>query len=260
MSISRILGVFFRYWRVLSRSSHTLADMFYWPFVDILLWGLTSVWVQQQQSLPRLPLMLMTGLIFWHVTWRGAVDIPWSLVQEFWNRNLVNLFSTPLRISEWSLGVILVCLVKLSITISFGTCCVYLLYSLNVFEVGWAFLPFAALLLMFGWTVGFLAASLIVYWGQQFEAFAWMSAFIFAPFSGVFYPVSILPAWAQAVSWSLPTTYIFEGMRTILSGGKFPLGYLGISLALNIVYLFLAFLLFRFMFEKSRAKGLSRLE
>ena len=141
-----------------------MADLFYWPFVDILLWGLTSVWVQQHQNFPRLPLILMTGLIFWHVTWRGAIDIPWNLLQEFWNRNLVNLFSTPLRVSEWSLGVILVCLVKLCITISFGSCCVYLLYALNVFEIGWAFLPFAASLLIFGWTVGFLAASLIVYW------------------------------------------------------------------------------------------------
>jgi hypothetical protein len=33
-----------------------------------------------------------------------------------------------------------------------------------------------------------------------------------------------------------------------------------ISIALNIVYLALAVLLFKFMFEKSRDKGLARLE
>jgi ABC-2 type transport system permease protein len=260
MSLSRILGVFFRYWYVLFRGSHSVADLFYWPFVDILLWGLTSVWIQQQQSIPQLPLILMTGLIFWQITWRGAIDIPVNLLQEFWNRNLVNLFSTPLRISEWSLGVLLLCLVKLCVTITFGATVVYFLYTLNVFEIGWAFLPFATSLLIFGWTVGFLAASAIVYWGQQVEAFAWMLGFIFAPFSGVFYPVDILPAWAQIFSWSLPTTYIFAGMRTVLMKGEFPLGYLAVSIVLNGLYLFLAFMLFRFMFEKSRAKGLARLE
>jgi ABC-2 type transport system permease protein len=260
MSLSRILGVFFRYFISLFRGSHFLADLFYWPFVDILLWGLTSVWIQRQGSMPQLPLVLMTGLIFWQVTWRGSVDISVSLLQEFWNRNLVNLFSTPLKISEWSCGVILMCLFKLCITVSFGSLLVYLLYALNVFTVGWAFLPFAASLLVFGWTIGFLAAGAIIYWGTQMEAFAWMIAFIFAPFSGVFYPINILPAWAQGIGWCLPTTYIFEGMRTILSSGTFPLSYFLLSILLNIVYLSLSYTLFQFMFEKSRAKGLARLE
>ena len=260
MSFSRILGVFFRYWHTVFRGSHIVADLFYWPFVDILIWGLTSTWLQQQQNIPQLPLILMTGLIFWQITWRGAIEIPVNLLQEFWNRNLVNLFSTPLRISEWSLGVLLLCLLKLCITIAFGSFLVYLFYTLNVFEIGWAFLPFTASLLIFGWAVGFLAASAVVYWGQQFEAFAWMLGFIFAPFSGVFYPVDILPAWAQVFSWSLPTTYIFAGMRIILMKGEFPLSYFIMSLFLNAVYLILAFALFRFMFEKSRAKGLARLE
>lgn len=260
MNFSRIRGVFFRYFTPLFRGSHFLADLFYWPFVDILLWGLTSVWIQRQQNLPQLPLILMTGLIFWQVTWRGSVDISVNLLQEFWNRNLVNLFSTPLKLSEWSCGVILLCLLKLGITIAFGSLVVYLLYSLNVFTVGWVFLPFAALLFIFGWTLGFLASSCIIYWGQQMEAFAWMIAFIFAPFSAVFYPLDILPAWAQMIGWCLPTTYIFEGMRSILTTGSFPTSHFFISLLLNIIYLFFSYSLFTFMFEKSRAKGLSRLE
>jgi ABC-2 type transport system permease protein len=218
------------------------------------------VWIQQQQHAPMLPLILMTGLIFWQITWRGSVDISVSLLQEFWNRNLVNLFSTPLKISEWSCGLLLMCLCKLSITITFGSLVVYLLYSLNVFTVGWAFLPFAACLLIFGWTIGFLAASAIIYWGQQMEAFAWMIAFIFAPFSAVFYPITILPQWAQTIGWCLPTTYIFEGMRSILSSGTFPTSYFCLSLCLDGLYLFLSYSLFTYMFEKSRAKGLARLE
>jgi ABC-2 type transport system permease protein len=151
-------------------------------------------------------------------------------------------------------------LCKLAVTITFGSLMVYLLYSLNVFTVGWAFLPFAASLLIFGWTLGFIAAGIIIYWGHQVEMFAWMIAFVFAPFSAVFYPVEILPQWAQHISWSLPTTYIFEGMRQILNGHAFPLSYLSISILLNIVYLSLSILFFIWMFEKSRVKGLARLE
>lgn len=260
MNLSRIRGVFFRYYYTMLKGPNQLSDLFYWPLVDILLWGLTSIWIQGQNGTALLPLLLMTGLIFWQIAWRGSVDISVNLLQEFWHRNLVNLFSTPLKISEWIAGVILLCFCKLAVTITFGSLMVYLLYSLNVFTVGWAFLPFAASLLVFGWTLGFIAAGTIIYWGHQVEMFAWMIAFVFAPFSAVFYPVEILPQWAQHISWSLPTTYIFEGMRQILNGHAFPISYLAISIVLNFVYLSLSILFFIWMFEKSRVKGLARLE
>lgn len=258
--MSRIKGVFLRYYYNLLKGPNQLSDLFYWPLVDILLWGLTSKWIQTQNHAPELPLILMTALIFWQVAWRGSIDISANLLQEFWHRNLVNLFSTPLKISEWVAGVILLCLCKLMVTIGFGSLMVYLLYSLNVFTVGWAFLPFAAMLLMFGWALGFLASGVIIRWGHQVEMLAWMVAFIFAPFSAVFYPVTVLPVWAQKIAWGLPTTYIFEGMREILNGATFPLNYLCYSFILNVFYLTLSVFFFNLMFEKSRVKGLARLE
>lgn len=260
MNMRRILGVFFRYFFVLKKGGLQLSDLFYWPLIDILLWGLTSVWIQTQSNAPDLPLILLTGLIFWQITWRGSIDISVSLLQEFWHRNLVNLFSTPLKLSEWIAGLILLCFLKLIITVAFGAIVVYVLYSLNVFTVGWAFLPFAASLLIFGWVLGFLASSAIIYWGHKVEAFAWMIGYMFAPFSSVFYPVDVLPEWAQRISWCLPTTYIFEGMRSILAHGTFPVFDFWISIGLNLVFLAFSVFLFKTMFEKSRSKGLARLE
>jgi ABC-2 type transport system permease protein len=90
--------------------------------------------------------------------------------------------------------------------------------------------------------------------------FAWIIGAIFMPFSAVFYPVTILPAWAQSISWCLPTTYIFEGMRMVLYQGIFPTQYFWMSIGLNVVFMTASISLFRFMFEKSRKKGLGRLE
>ncbi|MBX7067565.1 MAG: ABC transporter permease [Parachlamydiales bacterium] len=260
MNFYRIYGVFLRYFFVAKKGIHQLSDLFYWPLVDILLWGLSSYWIQRQSHVESLPLVLMTGLIFWQIAWRGSVDISVSLLQEFWHRNLVNLFSTPLKISEWIAGLILVSLCKLVITITFGALMVYLLFSLNVFTVGWAFIPFAASLLVFGWSLSFLSSSMIIYWGSKVEMFAWMIAFLFAPFSSVFYPLDVLPGWAQSIALCMPTTYIFEGMRSILTTDTFPAHYFWISIALNIIYLTASVSIFKMMFEKTRRKGLSRLE
>jgi ABC-2 type transport system permease protein len=258
MSWSRIYGVFLRYCYVLLKGSYTLTDLFYWPFVDILLWGLTSTWIGTQHNVANLPLVLMTGLIFWQITWRGSADVSTSLVQEFWHRNLANLFSTPLKITEWTLGVILLCLCKLCVSLCFGAFVVYLLYALNIFTVGWLFLPFAVSLLIFGWAIGFTAAAMIIYWGHQVEILAWTLPFVFAPFSAVFYPLSMLPIWAQKIGMVLPTTYVFEGMRRILNNEPFIWTDLGISLVLDIAYLALSIWFFNYMFQKSRRKGLAR--
>jgi ABC-2 type transport system permease protein len=260
MSWRRILGVFFRYFYVARKGLHQLSDLFYWPLVDILIWGLTSFWIESQSHVDNLPLILMTALIFWQIVWRGSTDISVSLLQEFWHRNLVNLFSTPLKISEWIAGMILLCLCKLVITVAFGAIAVYILFSLNVFTVGIAFIPFTISLIIFGWSLSFLASSLIIYWGHRVEMFAWMIAFIFAPFSAVFYPLHVLPEWAQRISWCLPTTYIFEGMRSILATGIFPTVDFWISMGINLVYLVASVMIFKFMFEKTREKGLARLE
>lgn len=261
MNTQRILGVFFRYFYVIRNNLQHLSDLFYWPLVEILLWGLTSVWMKNQNfHVQNLPLILMTGLIFWQISWRGSVDISISLLQELWHRNLVNFFSTPLKLSEWITGIMLLSICKLVITIAFCSVVIFLLYTLNVFTMGWSFLPFAISLAIFGWTIGFIASSCIIYWGHAVEMFAWMIGALFAPFSAVFYPVEVLPHWAQLISWSIPTTYIFEGMRSLLYHGHFPSSYFWISILLNIVYLGASITLFRHMFEKSRKKGFARLE
>jgi len=260
MSFSRIKAIFFRYFYVLLKGPQQLSDLFYWPCIDILLWGLTSLWVVSQNANENLPLMLMTGLILWQIAWRGSVDVAVNLLQEFWHRNLVNLFSSPLKLSEWGMGIVLLCLFKFCITVTFGASLVYLLYGMNVFAIGWFFVPFAALLLMFGWTLGLLSASMIIYWGQQLDALAWMVGYLFVPFSAVFYPVGILPSWAQSIAWALPSTYIFEGMRSLLQGEAFPPLYFYISCSLGLFYFSLSLCLFNFSFQKSRAKGLARLE
>lgn len=260
MNPTRVFGVFLRYFFVAKKGLHQLSDLFYWPLVDILIWGMTSFWIKNQAHVNALPLILMTALIFWQITWRGSVDISVSLLQEFWHRNLVNLFSTPLKLSEWIAGMLLLSFCKLLITISFGALCVYILFALNVFTVGWAFLPFAASLLVFGWSISFVSSSLIIYWGHKVEMFAWMIAFLFAPFSAVFYPVEVLPSWAESIAWCLPTTYIFQGMRAILAGNPFPVSNFWMSIGLNFVYLFLALSLFKWMFNMTCKKGLARLE
>lgn len=89
---------------------------------------------------------------------------------------------------------------------------------------------------------------------------AWMTAYFFAPFSAVYYPLSALPEWGQSIAKMLPMTYLFEGMRTILIQGHFSWYLFTMSVVLNLAYLIPTMVLFKWLFDKSRSKGLARLE
>jgi ABC-2 type transport system permease protein len=56
----------------------------------------------------------------------------------------------------------------------------------------------------------------------------------------VFYPISTLPDWMQAIAYLLPPSYVFEGMRSIVLHGSFAPIQLGWSMGLVLIYLLLA--------------------
>jgi ABC-2 type transport system permease protein len=260
MSWTRISAVFLRYFYFFAKLDQ-LADLFFWPLLDIFLWGMTSVWIQNQDTnVPFIALAILTGLVFWQIVWRANYEVSVNLLQEFWNRNMVNLFSTPLKLGEWIVSLMLVGLCKICVTICFGALVVFLLYALDIFSIGWTFLLFSASMLLSGWWIGFLSGAVLVYYGQRLQMLAWMTAYGFAPFSAVFYPLSSLPTWAQQIGRALPMSYTFEGMRKVLHEGVFDGRDFGISIGLNLLYLAASIWLFCHLFEKSRNKGLARLE
>ena len=142
---------------------------------------------------------VLTAVVFWQVVWRANYEISVNLLEEIWNQNLVNLFATPLNVWEWSVSLIVLGVLKNVLTLVVGAGAVWLLYRLNVFAVGWIMLPFLFSLLMSGWFMGFTASGVIIRYGQGLQSIAWMAGFALAPFSAVYYPVDVLPRWAQSL-------------------------------------------------------------
>ena len=259
MSLRRVVAMIMRHLYLFPRTLESWAESIYWPVMDLLIWGLTTRWLENtQKNVPFLALAVLTAVVFWQVVWRASYEISVNLLEEFWNQNLANLFSTPLNVREWAISLVALGMIKNVLTLVVGVGTVYLLYRLSIFSVGWMLPPFLFSLMMSGWFIGFTSAGLIVYYGRRLQGLAWMLGFLLAPFSAVFYPIEALPVWARYVAWALPMTHVFEGMRQILRGEATPWAALAISLALNVVYLAASIAFFAWMFDKSRERGLSR--
>jgi ABC-2 type transport system permease protein len=170
------------------------------------------------------------------------------------------MFSSPLTIGEWIAAVMLLGAIRMFLIILFGSIVAWALYAFNVFAMGWALIPFALSLLLTGWALGFCTAAIILYGGMRVHWATWAMGALMSPFISIYYPASTLPWFGQVIAYLLPPTYVFEGMRKIIFSGSIPFDYLAISLLLNVLYLTLAILFFKHMFEKSRVMGLNRTE
>jgi ABC-2 type transport system permease protein len=131
----------------------------------------------------------------------------------------------------------------------------YLLYTCNIFDVGVALVPFMANLLLFGWAVGMGTMALVLRFGRAAEALVWGIPFLLQPVSAVYYPLDVLPPGLQTLAWLLPSTHVFEGMRTALHLGTVPLGSLLVVCGLNLVYLAGGAAIFAWMIRYTREKG-----
>jgi ABC-2 type transport system permease protein len=257
----RVNAMVVRHLYMFPRTLDRWSESVYWPVLDLVLWGLTTRWVESSRGdVPHLALAVLTAVVFWQVVWRANYEISVNLLEEVWNQNLVNLFSTPLTVWEWSVSLIVLGVLKNVVTMAVGAVSVWVLYRMNIFTLGWMMLPFLFSLMMSGWFMGFTASALIIRYGKNLQSLAWMAGYALAPFSAVFYPVGVLPGWARAVASALPMTYVFECMREILRGGQAPVSDLLMSFGLNALYLALSVVFFGRMFEKSRERGLARLE
>ncbi|MDO8582949.1 MAG: hypothetical protein Q7R51_00275 [bacterium] len=260
MKYQRINAIILRHLYNFKHSLDRLSDSFYWPAMDLILWGLTSIYIRNSSSnVPFIVLAIITGLIFWQSVWRSQYEITVNFITEIWDRNLVNIFASPITIAEWITSVMILGIIKMSLSLSFAIILAIILYQTSIFSFGLILIPFFISLLMTGWAAGFIVAGLIARYGIKIQTLAWVGVTIIMPFSAVFYPVSILPIWAQKIAMLTPTSYIFEGMREILFTGKLSYEKLFISFGLNTVYLILAISFFIFMFNKSRKLGLGRL-
>jgi ABC-2 type transport system permease protein len=87
------------------------------------------------------------------------------------------------------------------------------------------------------------------------ESLAWTLMFVLMPLTCVYYPVSVLPDWLQVIAWTLPPTYVFEGMRALIMEHVFRADLMVEAFALNALYFAAAVIAFLALLNSSRRSG-----
>ncbi len=256
-SLSRVGAMVLRYLFLIRSSWPRVVSMFYWPTLQILIWGFITLFLVEHSSyFARAAGVLIGAVMLWDVMFRGQLGFSLSFFEEVWSRNLGHLLVSPLRISEFIVSLMIMSTIRTLVAIIPAAIIAYLVFGFSILSLGVALAAFMFSLLMFGWAVGLVVSGLVLRFGQSAEELAWAILFAFAPIAAVYYPVEILPDWLQAVAYCLPLAHVFEGMRAVLIDGQVPFDHLWISFALNILYIAGGSGAFLYFYELSRERGM----
>jgi ABC-2 type transport system permease protein len=240
MNFSRIAAVVLRQFYLLRGSPSRILPLFMWVMIDMILWGFITRYLNTvtHSGFDFVP-ALLGAVLLWDFLTRVMHGLTMAFFEDVWSRNFLNVFATPITISEYVSGLVLSSIT----TSSFALVVMVIIalgFGLSFFVYGLMMAPFLLVLFMCGIALGIVGISIVLRLGPAAEWFIWPVPAMLSPFVGVFYPLATLPVWMRMISYALPPSYVFESMRTIVGGGRPSLLSLCLSAGLALIYILLA--------------------
>lgn len=245
-----------RHTLLIKRNTARLLDIFFWPVMEVVVFGFMTLYlVRSGADIPAFVAFFLGALILWETLIRSSIGVSIAYLEELWTKNFINLFASPLTPGEFIAGTVassfLRVIVSSAVIIAFSA----VAYGYNVFHLGLPLAFFFANLLVMGWSIGIVVIAMIIRFGQAAEMLAWAFAALFQPVSAVFYPVSILPPVVRAIAQFVPSSHVFEGMRSIITTGYVPVNDMVWAVVLNIAYLVVSIAIFFAAFRGAKRSG-----
>ena len=255
-SWQRIWAMVLRHSYLLRSSWPRLLELAYWPTFQLLLWGfITTFFLQHSSWIAQAAGVLISAVLLWDVLFRANLGLALTFLEEMWARNLGQLFISPLRPSELIASLMFISLIRTLISVTPAAFLALPLFDVWVFDLGLGLAAFFFNLMVMGWAIGLLVSGLLLRLGLGAESLCWLGIFLIAPITGIYYPVEVLPDWLEPIAWTLPSTYVFEGMRSVLFDQVFRWDLLAGAVGLNLLYLLICSGVFLWMFRVARYQG-----
>ncbi|BDV33138.1 ABC transporter permease [Methylocystis iwaonis] len=260
-SIKRVGAMLLRYSYLLRASYTRILDIIYWPLVQMLTWGFLQTYLVKAGALQapggaaQAAGTLIGAILLWDILLRGQQGFSFSFIEEMWSRNLPNILMSPLRPPEFIVSLILMSILRLFVGVVPVTLMAILFFGFNLWALGVAFGAFFVVLMFFAWSIGLLVSGILLRYGLGAENLVWSLMFFVQPLGAVYYPVSTLPFWLQPISWMLPPTYVFEGLRAVLIEHVIRWDLLAQGFAIDVAMFSLAAVAFGRFLKSARRAG-----
>jgi ABC-2 type transport system permease protein len=253
MNIARINTLLLHSWYHATHSKETWIDLYWFTTIQFILFSFIAHLTAVRS--PEFAQMLIAGFLFWEIVRIGQYGITVSILWEIWSKSFSTLFVTPLTMGEWIMAQVISSAVKtVSVVLPLVAFSAYF-FHINPLTLGPVVIIYAVLLFAFAVSAGIFITALILRFNTDIQSLAWGLIYLFQPISGVFYPISVLPAVVRPFAYLSPVTYVMETIRQQQTQGVINWQFLGMSLVVNFLYFIGAWLFMKKMYDWAHNNG-----
>jgi hypothetical protein len=141
-----------RHGYLILRSWTRIVSMMYYPTVTMVIWGFLTLYLAPTNNFLRdAPGFFIGAVLLWDLLFRGQLGVSLTFIEEFYARNLGNLFVSPLTLPEYIAGQLTISLFRSLIGVGGACLFAYLVFGYSIFSIGLPLAAFFANLVVFGW-------------------------------------------------------------------------------------------------------------
>ena len=257
MRARRVAAVVLRHFYLVRGSLSRVFPLFVWVGIDMVLWGFITRYLSSGTTFRfSLVTALLGAVLLWDFQARVMQGVTMAFFEDVWSRNFLNVFASPLRLSEYLTGLVLSSIATSAVGLAVMLVVAVAAFGLSYAAYGLLLGLFLLVLFLFGIALGIAGTAVVLRLGPSAEWFIWPIPAVLAPFACVFYPLATLPAWMRPVARLLPPAYVFEGMRAVAAGGAAAAAPLAWGALLAALYILLACWIFRSVHRYAVRTGL----
>lgn len=255
ISFNRVKAILLHEYFITIHSYEVINDIILYPLWSIVVFGFLTMYLLSITG-SSLAQSVLAGIMLFQIISITQYAIAVGCLWDIWSRNLTNIFITPVSLIEYLLAYTISGSLKALLVLFLATIVSIMVFHFNLLTLGFINLILMFInLVMFAFAFAIFILGLLFRFGTRIQALSWGLISMFQPLMAVVYPVGILPPVLQRISYFLSPTYVFEAMRANFVDKNVQWNLIGIAFLLNIIYILLAVIFFKVMYQKSKEVG-----
>ncbi len=252
--VTKAYAFVFKNWIMAKRNIFGWFEIAFWPLISFLSVGLLSDFISLSSNMKG---FILIGVVAMNTIQVCQLDMAYVLLYDIWSKALKHSFVAPIGIRHIIVGSMVIGIIRGGMVFFILALLSQLIFSFEIVVSS----IFANTIFLFGLflnsaIIGILVSILVLLVGYKAEVAAWSVVSVMFLVCGIYYPISILPNWAQLIAKALPLTYFLEYYRTFYGFRPFCSNLLSKGFFLLFVYLIAEIYLMQFALIRAKKKGM----
>jgi ABC-2 type transport system permease protein len=252
-----ITAYFYKQMKITVKVPGEIAWILVYPMISIFSLGILTFFVITRGSSVDTMLFILVGVIVWDVYAAAERSTSFGLVLDIWNNSLKHTFTGISSFLGFVIGSMLFAVFSvISISLIMGILA-FVFFGFNLLNAG-LLLANLFSVFIFAASIGFLVNALMLTKGEKFMSLIWIVPGIIMLFSGIYYPIDILPGPVQAISLTVPSTHSLISLRAGFGfSPELAIPEFLIGLGLSAAYFSVSVIIMKWAMYRTKVNGIA---